>query len=152
MAGKELDFQIRSVVAGILQAQGIDLYEIEYKREPEGQVLRIFIDTPQGVDVDLCALATRAVKKYIDDESNLDYDFLEVSSPGIDRILKTDSDFARFQGERVLVKTAQPVEGKKKFAGILVNTDREALSIDIEGKFVQISRDAISIVRLHPEF
>ncbi|MDD4802981.1 MAG: ribosome maturation factor RimP [Syntrophomonas sp.] len=152
MAGKELDFQIRSVVAGILQAQGIDLYEIEYKREPEGQVLRIFIDTPQGVDVDLCALATRAVKKYIDDESNLDYDFLEVSSPGIDRILKNDSDFARFQGERVLVKTAQPVEGKKKFAGILVNTDREALSIDIEGKLVQISRDAISIVRLHPEF
>jgi len=143
--------QIRNTIISILQEKGIDLYEIEYKKEADGQVIRIFIDIPEGVDVEICAKATRAVKGYIDDESNLNYDFLEVSSPGIDRILKTDSDYERFQGETVLVRTSQPVDGKRKFIGVLANTDSNLLSIQVEGNLLQISRDVISIVRLHPD-
>ncbi|PKM76356.1 MAG: ribosome maturation factor RimP [Firmicutes bacterium HGW-Firmicutes-15] len=151
MAIGSINSEIRSLIASKLQEKGIDLYEIEYKKEPDGQVIRIYIDTLEGVDVGICARATRAVKEYIDTESNLYYDYLEVSSPGIDRILKTDSDYERFQGERVLVKTSQLVEGQKKFVGILANTNQDILSIEIEGNLMQISRDAISIVRLHPD-
>ncbi len=146
-----INTQIRDSIISKLQEKGIDLYEIEYKKEADGQVIRIFIDTPEGVDVEICAKATRAVKDYIDTESKLYYDYLEVSSPGIDRILKTDSDFKRFQGETVLVKTSQPIEGQRKFVGILANTDPNLVSIQVEDNLLQISRDVISIVRLHPD-
>jgi ribosome maturation factor RimP len=151
MARGTIDSQIRSIIASKLQEKGIDLYEIEYKKEPDGQVIRIYIDTSEGVDVGVCARATRAVKEYIDTESNLYYDNLEVSSPGIDRILKNDSDYERFRGERVLVKTSQIISGQKKFIGILANTNQDIVEINIEDNLMQIPREAISIVRLHPD-
>lgn len=151
MAIGAIDSQIRSVIASKLQEKGIDLYEVEYQKETDGQVLRIYIDTLEGVDVGICARATRAVKEYIDTQTNLYYDYLEVSSPGIDRILKNDSDYERFQGERVLVKTSQLVNGQKEFIGTLANTNQDILNIEIEGNLLQIPREAILIVRLHPD-
>jgi ribosome maturation factor RimP len=151
MAIGTIDVQIRSVISGKLQEKGIDLYEIEYQKEADGQVLRIYIDTLEGVDVGICARATRAVKDYIDTQTNLYYDYLEVSSPGIDRILKNDSDYERFRGERVLVKTSQLVYGQKEFIGTLANTNQDILNIEIEGNLLQIPREAISIVQLHPD-
>ena len=151
MAIGAIDSQIRSVIASKLQEKGIDLYEIEYQKEADGQVLRIYIDTLEGVDVGICARATRAVKDYIDTQTNLYYDYLEVSSPGIDRILKNDSDYERFQGKRVLVKTSQLVNGQKEFIGTLANTNQDILNIEIEGNLLQIPREAILIVRLHPD-
>lgn len=151
MAIGAIDSQIRSVIASKLQEKGIDLYEVEYLKETDGQVLRIYIDTLEGVDVGICARATRAVKEYVDTQTNLYYDYLEVSSPGIDRILKNDSDYERFQGERVLVKTSQLVNGQKEFIGTLANTNQDILNIEIEGNLLQIPREAILIVRLHPD-
>jgi ribosome maturation factor RimP len=144
-----INLEIRNSIISKLQEKNIDLYDIEYKKEADGQVIRIFIDTPEGVDVEICAKATRAIKDYID-EANIYYDYLEVSSPGIDRILKTDSDYERFRGERILVKTSQPIEGQRKFVGILADNDQDTLSITIEDNLQQIPRDLISIVRLHP--
>ena len=73
----------------------IELHEVEYRRESEGQILRIFIDKDSGVDLDTCAKASRAVKSIID-EKDLYYDHMEVSSPGLDRVLKKERDFIRF--------------------------------------------------------
>jgi ribosome maturation factor RimP len=151
MAIGSINSQIRSLIASKLQEKGIDLYEIEYKKEAEGQVIRIYIDTSEGVDVGICTKATKAIKDYLDTDIDLYYDYLEVSSPGIDRILKSDRDYERFQGERVLVKTSELVEGQKKFIGILANTNQDILTIEIEGNLLQISRDAITSVRLHPD-
>jgi len=143
--------QARSLIVNKLQEHKIELADIEYKKEPNGRILRIYIDTENGVDSDTCVLATRAIKDFIDTLEDLDYDFLEVSSPGIDRILKKDSDFARFQGVKVLVKTSQPIEGRKKFTGILADTNQDILSLKIDENLVHINRDVISIVRLHPD-
>jgi ribosome maturation factor RimP len=146
-----LNEEIKALIAEKLNECGIELYALEYRREPPGQVLRIYIETPQGVDTDTCVLATKAVKEFIDTLPALDYDFLEVSSPGLDRILKQDRDLERFKGSRVLVKTSKPVEGRKKFIGILAQTDPGTLYLEIEGQPVRLNRESITMVRLHPD-
>ncbi len=143
--------QVTANITNKLEKQGIELYDIEYRREQNGFILRIFIDCAAGVDTDTCVAATRAVKDYLDNEAQLDYDYLEVSSPGIDRILKKDKEFIKYQGARVLVKTTQPVEGKKKTIGILVSSNPDTIIVEIDGQPQTISREIISMVRLHPE-
>ncbi|MCX6825676.1 MAG: ribosome maturation factor RimP [candidate division Zixibacteria bacterium] len=146
-----LNPQVRAAIADKLAEKGIELYELEYRREQNGQILRIYIDTPTGVDTDICALATRAIKEFIDTLENLDYDYLEVSSLGLDRVLKRDEELLRFRGSRVEIKTSQAVDGRKKFVGKLAASDPNNLSIEIEGHLVQLDRGLVTMVRLHPE-
>lgn len=143
--------EARSIIAEKLQAIGIELCEIEYQKEPNGLILRIYIDTINGVDSDTCVTATRTIKDYIDTLNDVDYDYLEVSSPGIDRILKHDSDFVKYRGSRVLIKTTQPVDGRKKFIGILAEVNLNLLDLEMDGKLVHLDREIISVVRLHPD-
>ena len=144
--------QARETLARKLNEQGIELYDLEFKRERNGRILRIFIDTPGGVDTDTCVLATHTIKDYVDNLPDLDYDFLEVSSPGIDRILKLDQDLDRYKGTKVMVKTNQPVESRKKFIGLLTAFDLDSISIEEEGQLIVVPKELISIMRLHPDF
>ncbi len=150
-ARKAISPEARAVIAEELRAIAVDLYDLEFQKEPHGLTLRIYIDTAQGVDTDTCVAATRAVKDYIDSLEDLDYDYLEVSSPGIDRALKQESDFIKYRGSRVLVKTSQPVDGKKKFIGVLAEVDPATLDLKMDDKIVHLNREAISVVRLYPD-
>lgn len=143
--------QVAAALSDKLARQGIELYDIEYRRESNGLVLRIYVDTAAGVDTDTCVTATRAVKDYLDDELQVDYDYLEVSSPGIDRILKQEKEFNRYRGSRVLVKTNKGVDGKKKFIGVLGEVDTGVLKIETEGQILSLDREIVTLVRLHPE-
>jgi len=144
--------QVREAIAMKLQEHGIELYDLELKRERNVRILRIYIDTPGGVDTDTCVLATRTIKDYVDNLPDLDYDYLEVSSPGIDRIIKLDRDLEKYIGTRVMVKTNQPVESRKKFIGLLTACDPDSLTIEEEGQLIVVPRELISIMRLHPDF
>jgi Uncharacterized protein conserved in bacteria len=150
-ARRAISPEARNVIAAKLRAIAVELYDLEFQKEPHGLTLRIYIDAAQGVDTDTCVAATRAVKDYIDSLEDLDYDYLEVSSPGIDRILKQESDFIKYRGARVLVKTSQPVDGKKKFIGVLDEVNPAILDLEIDDKIVHLSREMISVVRLHPD-
>lgn len=143
--------QVRETIARKLDEHGIELYDLEFKRERNGRILRIFIDTPDGVDTDTCVLATHTVKDYVDNLPDLDYDYLEVSSPGIDRILKLDQDLGRYIGNRVMVKTSQPVESRRKIIGILTASHPDNITIKEEGQLIVVPRELISIMRLHPD-
>ena len=147
---KEVVKRIEDLIAPILEKIGIELVEIEYRKEHGDQMLRIFIDREEGVDLSTCTQATRAVQDLIDQE-NIEYDHLEMSSPGFNRLLKKEKDFIRFQGERVKVRTIQPLEGQKNFQGRLNRVDEKELHLDIDGQEKPIPRDIISIVRLDPE-
>lgn len=151
MSKRVLRPQVQSAIAEKLEQNGIELYDLEYRREQNGWVLRIYIDSPDGVDTDTCVLATRAVKDFIDTVEELDYDYLEVSSPGIDRVLKKESDLLRSLGARVMIKTSLPVDGRKKFIGKLNAVEPNALTIEIEGQPLFLNRELITIVRLHPD-
>jgi ribosome maturation factor RimP len=150
-ARNALSTEARDIIAEKLKAIAIELYDIELQKENHGLILRIYIDTRAGVDTDTCVAATRAIKDYIDTLDDLDYDYLEVSSPGIDRILKQESDFIKYRGSQVMVKTCRPVEGKKKFVGILAEVNSNILDLEMDGNLVHLNREMISVVRLHPD-
>lgn len=134
-----------------LSTADIELVDVQYQREEGSQILRIFIDSPAGVTLDVCSKATRMLKDMIDQE-DIDYDHIEVSSPGLDRILKKDCDFARFNGRTVKVKMRKQYEGPRKYRGILSSFDPESLTLLVDENPVNIPRDLISVVRLDPEF
>ena len=150
-ARNAISTEARSIISEKLEATGIELYAIEYQKESNGLILRIYIDTPQGVDTDTCVTATRIIKDFVDTLNDLDYDYLEVSSPGIDRIVSQDSDFAKYRGSKVMVQTIRPVEGKKKFIGILAEVNSNILDLELDGKLVHLDRAMIAVVRLHPD-
>lgn len=150
MAGVPIAKRIEDLVGAVLAEQGIELLEAEYKKEHDVLTLIIFIDREEGVDLDVCTLATRAIQDIID-EDNIEYDLLEVSSPGPKRLLKTEKDFQRFQGERIKARTAKPLNGQKNYIGVLVAADEKYISIETDGKITQLPREMISVVRLDPE-
>ncbi len=107
---------LETTVAGL----GYELVDVE--RSPRGRVLRVFIDKPEkprGVDIDDCALVSNQLSRVLTVE-NVDYDRLEVSSPGIDRPLKKAADFERFAGSEITLKLRLPLNGRRNFSGVLL--------------------------------
>lgn len=133
-----------------LAEQGLEITDIQYRRESNGQMLRVFIDREQGVNLEACSRATKLVKRHLD-AIDFFYDYLEVSSPGVDRRLTRDKDLERFRGSRVLVKMKKAWEGRKRIVGVLQDHDRENLTLETEAGLIGIPRELIGSVNLEPE-
>ncbi len=129
---------------------GYEMVDLEVSNR--GKLLRLFIDKLEGITIDDCVLISNQVGNVLSVENDIDYDRLEVSSPGLDRVLKKDADFIRFAGERAQVKTRMPIEGRKNFVGILRGLDDGELLIEVEGIQHKISMTNIDKARLSPEF
>lgn len=129
---------------------GYELVDLEISGR--GKLLRLFIDKPGGVNIDDCALVSEHVSHLLAVENDVDYDRLEVSSPGLDRILKKESDFTRFAGNRVLLKMRLPVDGRKNFTGILRGIDQDMVQIETEAGLQGFALSNIDKARLSPEF
>ncbi len=129
---------------------GYEMVDLEVSNR--GKLLRLFIDKPEGVTIDDCVLISNQVGNVLAVENDIDYDRLEVSSPGLDRVLKKDADFIRFVGERAQVKTRMPIEGRKNFVGILRGLEEGELLLDVEEVQFRISTSNIEKARLSPEF
>ena len=112
---------------------------------PARESLRLYIDHPDGVGLDLCERVTLQVRDLLADYA------LEVSSPGLDRPLTKPEHFRRFIGHEVRIRTAEPVGGRKNFTGRLVAADAEAISIESEGGDAEIPFDLVSRSNLVPE-
>jgi len=141
---------IEPVIEESLSRAGIDLVELQYRKENEEQFFRVFIDREDGVDLELCTRASRLVKPLVDEE-DLYYDHFEVSSPGIDRVLRKDRDFVRFAGEKVSVKMVKQYEGPDKIVGILNETTDQYIEVGTEAEIKTLPREMVSVVRLHPD-
>ena len=129
---------------------GYEMVDLEVSNR--GKLLRLFIDKPEGVNIDDCVLVSNQLGNLLAVEHDIDYDRLEVSSPGLDRVLKKDADFVRFTGERTQVKLRVPMEGRKNFIGILRGLEQGELSIECEGLVQKIALTNIDKARLAPEF
>ena len=106
----------------LAQRMGLELVDVCLDRESAGKYLRIYLDKPEGRSLDDCESYHRAIQPQLE---QYDYDFLEVSSPGVDRPLKTPRDYERHLGEEVEVKLFKAVNGQKLFTGILAGLDEE---------------------------
>lgn len=150
--GKEsVAVMVQKLIEEELNQRNIELVEVQYHKEQSGQMLRIFVDTEAGLSIETCTQATKLIKKHLDEDDKIYYDQLEVSSPGIDRVLKKESDFQKFCGERIQIKTYKPIEGEKNFVGKLIACDTNLLTVEVADQTLQIPREMLSIVRLNPE-
>ena len=119
--------KIQSVLRPIVEAEEMELVEVEYKRGPNG-VLRIFIDKTGGVNVSDCAKISTQVRAFLDIENLIENNYvLEVSSPGLDRPLKNKADYDRNKGKLIKVSLYAPLEGKKTFTGRVISADDQKI-------------------------
>jgi ribosome maturation factor RimP len=140
-----------------IEALGYELVDIEFAREGRGGVLRIFIDRPAGdssgaVTVDDCARVSHTVSELLEvDDPIKGHYTLEVSSPGFDRILRTRAHFERFVGERVFAELKLPLEGRRRFAGVLKSVVDDTIVVEVDGKAHSLPLERIQKARLRPE-
>ena len=150
MAGKNtvsaIDIFVRPVVDGL----GFELYDLVFVKEGSNWYLRVFIDKPGGVTIDDCESVSRAVEKELDAKDPIEQSYtLEVSSPGIDRLLKKDSDFLRFANSQVNVKLYKPVDRRKEFTGALVGLrDGSIVLTDDSGNLRSFPKSDVAACRL----
>ncbi len=140
---------VRGIVDPVITGSGYELVDVEYVRGPGGMVLRLIIDKPGGVTINDCADVSHLVGDLLDVEDPVPGSYnLEVSSPGINRPLKRPGDFERFAGQKVYVQTSEPIEGRRRFKGILIGIDQGEISVEIDGEVWKIPFDHISRARL----
>jgi ribosome maturation factor RimP len=140
---------LQGLVEQVVGGLGFELVDLEVS--PKGRLLRVFIDIERGVTVDDCATVSNQLTRVFEVE-NVDYDRLEVSSPGLDRPLKKLADFERFAGQEAQVKLLAPVGNQKKFMGVLGGVKDGAVVLSTEkGEFV-FAFDQIDKARLVPKF
>lgn len=126
----------------------IEFVDVEYVREPKGNVLRIFIDKEGGVDLDSCELASNLVSDWLDDVDPIEESyFLEVSSPGAEREIKDDEHLKNFIGKKILIKMYKKYLGQKEFVGYLKIFDKENLTIEIGTENLTFNRKDIAIIK-----
>lgn len=106
----------------LTQRMGLELVDVCLDRESAGKYLRIYLDKPEGLTLDDCESYHRAIQPQLE---AYDYDFLEVSSPGVDRPLKTPRDYERHLGDEVEVKLFKAVDGAKLYTGVLAGLDED---------------------------
>jgi len=125
--------QVRAIVERVASSQGLEVVEVELRGGGKARMLRIFIDTPNGVTHEDCALVSREVGTILDVEDAMPCGpyTLEVSSPGLDRKLSRPADFERFQGSRVKLTTRDEVNGNRHFEGRLERFESGRLTLDL---------------------
>jgi ribosome maturation factor RimP len=160
--------QLGVLLEPVVRDLGYELWELEYAPRPGGGLLRLFIERPEpgspsevagaeseaGITVDDCARVSHAVSEVMDAEDPVPGHYtLEVSSPGLDRVLRTQAHFDRFEGAQVRVEMKQAVNGRKRFTGRLARVEAGTvlLETDAESGSVQLDIDGIHKARLVPE-
>ena len=138
--------QLEPLVAATVAGLGYELVKVE----ANGRTLRVFIDRARGVNVDDCARVSEHLTRVFEVE-RIEFNRLEVSSPGLDRELTKPADFVRFAGREVRLKLKTPVDGRRNFAGTLHELKDGVIELDVEGGRVSIPLADLAKARLVPK-
>lgn len=150
--------ELENILTPLINSENYELVELQYRREKEGWVLRIFVDKPNGITLDDCTKLSEKIGRFLDEKGIIPQRYtLEVSSPGLDRPLKKESDFQKFSGRLVKVILYAPQEGQRHFIGRLrgINEGKVNLEIFSEKKIslrrIEIPLENIASARLEIE-
>lgn len=135
---------IEARCAKIAADMGYELVDAAVEKEPTGKYLRFYIDRPEGISLDDCEAYHKAVRQLAD---TVDYDFMEVSSPGIDRPLKRDRDFERALGTEVEIKLFKAIDGVKVITGTLAGLEDGDIVLDTPEGEKRVARKAAALVK-----
>lgn len=145
--------RVRTVALPLIESQGMTLVDVEFRREARGWVLRLYLDRPEGVTLENCSEVSAQLSDLLDVEGLIEHPYsLEVSSAGLNRVLKTPQDFMRFAGRLARLETAAPIGGQRRFRGRLEGY-REGMVIlrQAEGPPLLLPLEAIVKARLEVE-
>jgi ribosome maturation factor RimP len=147
--------QIRQILAPILESTGLALWDLEFQKQGPKWLLRVYIDRESGaVTLDDCEAVSRDLGTALDVEDIIPHSYtLEVSSPGLDRVLSKPEHFIRFTGSDIKVKTYQPINGQKVFHGKLLGMGENTIRVGIEkGVVLEIALNNITRASLEVGF
>ena len=140
-----IESKIEPAVTGL----GYELVDVQASNG--GRLLRVFIDKPGGINVDDCATVSRQLTRVLPVEG-VDFERLEVSSPGLDRPLRKEGDFARFSGQKAELRMRTPdATGRRKFVGVLRGAEAGRVSMELDGTTVALALDDVERAKLIPE-
>ncbi|PTR05877.1 ribosome maturation factor RimP [Nitrosospira sp. Nsp5] len=139
---------LHELLDSTLTGLGYELVDVE--RSARGKLIRVFIDKPNGVSVDDCVAVSNHLSRLLAVE-NIDYDRLEISSPGLDRPLKKVADFIRFAGESAKLRLRVALEGQRNFVGILREVNDGVLKLEVDGKMLDLELNNLEKARLIPK-
>ncbi|MCR5789313.1 MAG: ribosome maturation factor RimP [Lachnospiraceae bacterium] len=146
---EEIEKKTEELLLPILKKQGLTLWDVEYVKEASEWYLRAYIDKPSGVTIDDCVDVSRALSDRLDEQDFVNEAYtLEVSSPGLGRLLKRDRDFEHSIGRKVDLKLYQSEDGNKELAGVLMSYDRESVTVKIKETERSFPRKALASIRL----
>ena len=147
--GRQMRADVEGLIEQVVTGLGYELVDIEFS--PKGRLLRIFLDIERGITVDDCATVSNQLQRVFEVE-NVDYDRLEVSSPGLDRPLKKLADFERFAGEQAQLRLSLPIGNQRNFVGVIERVQDGAVALRTEKGEVLLPFEDIEKARLMPQF
>ena len=156
MADKNTDRvsqEVENLIEPLTSSLGLELVQVVYRRETEGWVLRILVDRQNGsVNIDDCRQLSHELSDLLDVEDPIPTAYrLEVSSPGLDRPLVKLSDFDRFSGQQVKLKTKRMVHDRKSFSCTLVGVSEQQVVLEVNGERIEIDHASIAAANLVPQ-
>ena len=145
----KIEEKVETLVKDKIEKIGYELYDVLYVKEGSNKILRIVIDSEHGISLDDCEKVNNEIKEIIDEANPIEEQyFLEISSPGIERLLRKDWQLKKFKGAEVNIKLFKKDEnGKKEYVGTLGNVTENTLDVETESKNITIDRKIISQVK-----
>ena len=143
-----IETKVEQLLEKIIVNLGYDLYDVRYEKEAKDYYLRIIIDKPEGIDINDCETVNNAINDILDEADYIkDQYFLEVSSPGLERILRKEKHFLSQIGKEVSVKLFKPINKQKELIGILEEYNNTELTIKVDDETIKINLKDIALVK-----
>jgi len=144
---------ITALASPVAEKLGLEIWDVEFVKEGGEHYLRVYIDREDGVSIDDCEAFSRAFDKILDDADPIDTSYIfEVSSAGLERRLYRPSDFEKYMGSPITLKTFSPKNGKKEFSGNLTAYENGSVTLSDDGEELIFEKKEIASVRLRVEF
>ena len=144
-----IEERVEKLIKDKVENLGYELYDVQYAKEGKDYFLRIFIDKQDGIDLEDCEKVSNEINPLLDEADYIkEMYFLEVPSPGVERILRKEKHFEKAKGKEVEIKLFKPIEKQKEFVGILQKWDENMVYLQIEEKKIEIERKNISLMKL----
>lgn len=149
MVPKEIVDRVRALADPIVINAGMELVEIEYRREARGWVLRLYVDKEGGITLDDCSRISQEVGRELDVEDFISTPYaLEVSSPGLTRPLKSEKDFIKYRNRLIKLRTVDPIDKRHQFKGRLLGFSDNHIELEIEEGIIQIPLNKVAKANL----
>lgn len=148
LASSNIETKVEELLKGIIENIGYELYDVRYEKEGKDYYLRVIIDKPEGIDINDCEKVNNSINDILDEVDYIkDQYFLEVSSPGLERILRKDKHFEKQIGNEISIKLFKAINKQKELIGILEEYNKDEITIKVEDETLKINLKDIAIAK-----